>query len=97
MDMLKRISSFSASIKDLVQIYITYVQSILEHSTLTKEDSENLERVQKNALLVPNILEKVLKQPTLLEFTLKQLVTSLWSANKSSAIFVHYLFKGILL
>ena len=77
MDMLKRRSSFSPPIKDWVQIYITYVQSILEHSTLTKEDSENLERVQNNALLVQNILEKVLKQPTLLEFTLKQLVTSL--------------------
>ena len=103
MYMLKRISSFSAPIKDLVQIYITYIPNILEqscviwHSPLKKKDSENLERVQKNALLVQNILDKVLKQPTLLEFTLKQLVTSLWSANISSAIFVHYLFKGILL
>ena len=62
MELLRRISSFSAPLKDLVQIYITYIRSILEqscviwHSTLTKEDSDNLERVQKNALR--NILKE---------------------------------------
>ena len=56
MELLRRISSFSAPLKDLVQIYIIYSRSILEqscviwHSTLTKEDSDNLESVQKNAL-----------------------------------------------
>ena len=62
MELLRRISSFSAPLKDLVQIYITYIRSILEqscviwHSTLTQEDSDNLERVQKNALR--NILKE---------------------------------------
>ena len=48
--------------KDLVQIYITYIRSILEQScviwqsTLTQEDCDNLERVQKNALR--NILKE---------------------------------------
>ena len=62
MELLRRIAGFNAPTKDLVQIYITYIRSILEqscviwHSTLTKEDSDNLERVQKNAL--QNILKE---------------------------------------
>ena len=54
MELLRRISNFNAPIKDLVQIYITYIRSILEqscviwHSTLTQEDCDSLERVQKN-------------------------------------------------
>ena len=62
MELLRRISSFNAPMKDLVQIYITYIRSILEqscviwHSTLTQEDCDNLERVQKNALR--NILKE---------------------------------------
>ena len=56
MELLKRIAGFNAPTKDLVQIYITYIRSILEpscviwHSTLTKDDSDYLERVQKNSL-----------------------------------------------
>ena len=62
MELLRRIASFSAPIRDLVQIYITYIWSILKqscviwHSTLTQEDCDSLERVQKNALR--NILKE---------------------------------------
>ena len=62
MELLRRISKFNAPIKDLVQIYITYIRSILEqscviwHSTLTQDDCDSLERVQKNALR--NILKE---------------------------------------
>ena len=62
LELLRRISNFSAPMKDLVQIYITYIRSILEqscviwHSTLTQEDCDSLERVQKNALR--NILKE---------------------------------------
>ena len=62
MERLKTISAFSAPIKDLIQIYMIYIRSMLEqscviwHSTLTKEDSDNLERVQNNAL--QNILKE---------------------------------------
>ena len=62
MERLRTISTFSAPNKDLVQIYITYIRSILgqscviRHSTFTKADSDNLERVQKNAL--QNIIKK---------------------------------------
>ena len=56
MELLRRISNFNAPIRDLVQIYITYIRSILEqscviwHGTLTQDDCDSLERVQKNAL-----------------------------------------------
>ena len=62
MELLRRISKFNAPIKDLVQIYITYIRSILEqscviwHSTLTQDDCDSLERVQNNALR--NILKE---------------------------------------
>ena len=55
MEILRRLASFSAPVKDMVQIYIIYIRSILEqscviwHSSLTEEDSTKLERVQKNA------------------------------------------------
>ena len=55
MRILCKIVDFSAPLNDLVIIYIMYVRSILEqscplwHSSLTQEDSDNLERVQKCA------------------------------------------------
>ena len=55
---LAKKSEFSAPIEDIVTIYTSYVRSILEqscqvwHSSLTQEDSEDLERVQKSALKV---------------------------------------------
>ena len=81
MDLLRKMSDFSPPVKDLVHIYITYIRSILEqscvlwHSALTEEDSNNLERVQKNACR--NILKEryisyenaisVLQIPTLVQ------------------------------
>ena len=62
MELLRRLAHFSAPVKDMVQVYITYIRSILEqscviwHSSLTEEDSQKLERVQKNACR--NILMK---------------------------------------
>jgi hypothetical protein len=55
MEILRRLANFSAPIKDMVQIYITYIRSILEqscviwHNSITEEDNMKLERVQKNA------------------------------------------------
>ena len=55
MEILRRLANFSAPVKDMVQIYIIYIRSILEqscviwHSSLTEEDSMRLERAKKNA------------------------------------------------
>ena len=59
MELLRRISSFGAPIQDLK--YVLFIKSLLEqsatlwHSSLTKENEEDLERVQKNAFR--NILQ----------------------------------------
>ena len=56
MEILRKLSSFNAPIKDMIVTYFLYIRSILEqssviwHSTLSEEDNVNLERVQKNAL-----------------------------------------------
>ena len=48
MEILRRLANFSAPVKDMVQIYIIYIRSILEqscviwHSSLTEEDSMRL-------------------------------------------------------
>ena len=53
--LLRKVASFSKYREDLKNIYILYVRSILEqacvvwHSSLTQENSEDLERVQKSA------------------------------------------------
>ena len=55
MQILRKISTFKAPIEDLKIIYIMYIRSILEQScvvwnkSLTKQNIEDLERVQKNA------------------------------------------------
>ena len=55
MEILRRVSSFGASVEDLKDIYILFVRSLLEqsavvwHSSLTKDNEQDLERVQKNA------------------------------------------------
>ena len=81
MELLRKMSSFSPPVRDLVHIYITYIRSILEqscvlwHSSLTEEDSCNLERVQKNAcrnILKDNYISyenaiSVLQIPTLVQ------------------------------
>ena len=63
MELLRRLSNFNAPIKDMLHIYVLYIRSILEqssvigHSTLTEDDRANLERVQKNAFR--NILKYI--------------------------------------
>ena len=58
MQLLRQVSSFNASIQDLKEIYILFVRSILEqsavvwHSSLTQENSDDLERVQKTAVKI---------------------------------------------
>ena len=58
MRILHKIAEFSAPKEDMVQIYISYIRSILEqsctvwHSSLTLEDIEDLERVQKSAMRI---------------------------------------------
>ena len=53
--MLRKMSSFSAPVPDMLTAYKTFVRSILEqscviwYSSITEEDREDLERVQKNA------------------------------------------------
>ena len=58
MRILHKISEFSAPREDMITIYISYIRSILElscqvwHSSLTQEDIDDLERVQKSALKI---------------------------------------------
>ena len=58
MELLRKVANFSTSIDDKRIIYILYVRSILEqssvvwHSSLTKENIEDLERVQKSAVRI---------------------------------------------
>ena len=62
MEILRKLKSFNPPHSDLVNIYILYIRCILEqsgaiwHSSLSKENSTDLERVQKNALR--NILQE---------------------------------------
>ena len=56
--LLHKLREFSPPVEDMVTIYTSYVRSILEqscsiwHSSLTQEDSEDLERVQKSAMRI---------------------------------------------
>ena len=58
MCLLRKVAKFKPPRKDLKLIYIIYVRSILEqscvvwHSSLTFENKEDIERVQKNALRI---------------------------------------------
>ena len=58
MVLLRRVAEFTTSIKDLKTIYIMYIRSILEqscvvwHSSLSNQNSEDLERIQKSALKI---------------------------------------------
>ena len=58
MELLRRVSTFSPSDEDMKHIYILFVRSLLEqsasvwHSSLTEQDSEALERVQKSAVKI---------------------------------------------
>ena len=56
LELLRKVSEFSSSIDDKREIYILYIRSILEqssvvwHSSLTNDDADDLERVQKAAI-----------------------------------------------
>ena len=58
MELLRKVSEFTTSIDEKRQIYILYIRSIVEqsctvwHSSLSKENTEDLERVQKAALKI---------------------------------------------
>ena len=58
MELLRKISTFGASWDELKNIYILYIRSLLEqsctvwHSSLTAENSQDLERIQKCALKI---------------------------------------------
>jgi len=58
MQLLKRVASFNTPLEDLKEIYILFVRSILEqsavfwNSSLTTENSDDLERVQRTAVKI---------------------------------------------
>ena len=58
MELLRRVAGFGARIEDLKEIYFLFVRSQLEqssvvwHSSLTDENKNDLERVQKSAMKV---------------------------------------------
>ena len=58
MGILHRLNEYDVPIEDLVLIYILYIRSVLEqsavvwHSSLTEENRNDLERVQKTALKI---------------------------------------------
>ena len=58
LELLRKVASFSTAWEDLKCIYILYVRSILEqscvvwHSSLTEDNSNDLERIQKCALKI---------------------------------------------
>ena len=55
MQILRKIVEFNPKLSDMVTIYISYIRSILEqscqvwHSSLTQNNTDDLERVQKSA------------------------------------------------
>ena len=58
MQLLRKVSKFTVSKDERKHIYVLYIRSILEqscvvwHSSLTQENSEDLERVQKAAVRI---------------------------------------------
>ena len=58
MELLRKVSSFGTSKDEKRNIYILFIRSILEqscvvwHSSLTKENEEDLECVQKSAIRI---------------------------------------------
>ena len=58
MQLLRKVASFSPPLEDLKTIYTLFVRSILEqsavvwHSSLTQENRNDLERVQKSAMRI---------------------------------------------
>ena len=60
MELLRKVASFGTSAEEKRNIYILYIRSVLEqscvvwHSSLTKQNQEDLERVQKSAVRIIN-------------------------------------------
>ena len=58
MIILHNLSAFSLPIEEMIEIYILYIRSVVEysavvwHSSLTQEDSQRLERIQKTSLRI---------------------------------------------
>ena len=58
MQLLRKVATFTRDEEELKNIYILFIRSILEqscvvwHSSLTHEDSSNLERVHKSAIKI---------------------------------------------
>ena len=58
MELIRKLSSFGAPMSDLKQVYIAFIRSLCEqsscvwHSSLTLQNEEDLERVQKVALRI---------------------------------------------
>ena len=58
MRLLHKLVEFDVPIPDLIQIYTLFIRSIVEqscvvwHSSLTVENSDDLEGIQKNALKI---------------------------------------------
>ena len=58
MELLRKVASFSTSIEEKTIIYISYIRSILEqscqvwHSSLSQENIDDLERIQKSAITI---------------------------------------------
>ena len=58
MELLRRVASFGVSVEDRKTIYFLFIRSLLEqsatvwHSSLTEENSADLERVQKSAVKI---------------------------------------------
>ena len=58
MELLRKVAEFTTTVEDKRNIYVQYIRNILEqscavwHSSLTIENSEDLERVQKSAVRI---------------------------------------------
>ena len=53
MQLLRKVAEFASSIEDKKNIYVLYVRSIMEQSSVVwQENAEDLERVQKAALRI---------------------------------------------
>ena len=58
LELLRKVSSFGASLSDLKNIYVLFIRSLLEqsctvwHSGLTVQNTEDLERIQKTSLKI---------------------------------------------
>jgi hypothetical protein len=58
MQLLRKVASFDAPVEDLKDIYILFIRRILEqsapvwHSSITEENSNDLERIKKSAVKI---------------------------------------------